>query len=325
MNKNKIKMILGRNKRIYNIGSYIYVSIFNHDRLEKNKCYGDKNSDKRILLIRPNTEDGVQGLMSLFVQTMRWIEYSNRKGMIPFVDFKNYMTQYSDGTNIWECFFTQPSNLTIEEVYSSKNVILSGTTLKPQVNTMLFRSTIFFDRKLCGQCYDIIWNNIRISDAVEKIVAKENNFLHVEHCIGAYLRGTDYVQLKPAGEYMQPTLDEFIKKLDEFVKKYPQKDIFLVTEDYTYYCTMKEQYGDKIKIVSFDSFVKNYSGQDYLSKAGVLERNPRKRGMEYLVKMLLLSRCESLVTSITMGSIATYALNGGNYKEKYVFDLGVYH
>ena len=62
------------------------MSIFNHDRLEKNKCYGDKNSDKRILLIRPNTEDGVQGLMSLFVQTMRWIEYSNRKGMIPFID-----------------------------------------------------------------------------------------------------------------------------------------------------------------------------------------------------------------------------------------------
>ena len=35
MNKNKIKMMLKQNKKIYSIVSYIYVFLFEHKRLEK--------------------------------------------------------------------------------------------------------------------------------------------------------------------------------------------------------------------------------------------------------------------------------------------------
>lgn len=324
MNKNKIKMLLKNNKKIYNIVSYIYVFLFDHKRLEKKRKYGNKNSDKSILLIRPNSEDGIQGLMSLFIQTIRWVEYANRKGMIPFIDFKNYKTQYSDGTNVWEYFFSQPSALTIEEVYESENVVISGTTLYPQVNDKLFRGEVFFDEKLCKNCYHAIWDNIKLNEKVENVVREENINIHVENCIGAYLRGTDYIRLKPSGEYVQPQIDEFIEKLGEFVRKYPEKNIFLVTEDDMYFTKIRECFGDKVKTVSFDSFIKNYNESTYLSKTGVLNKDKYKRGMDYLVKIVLLSRCEQFVGSITMGSIAAYTLNGGNYKEKYIFDLGLY-
>ena len=324
MNKNKIKVLLEKNKKIYCFFRYIYVGVSNPSRLKKEKSYGEKNKDKHILLIRPNTEDGIQGLMSLFIQTMRWVDYAKQNEMIPFIDFKNYKTQYADGTNSWEYFFTQPSNLTLEEVYDSKNVTILGTTLKPLVNENLFRGNIFFDKDLCKNCYDIIWNNIRLSAAVEKIVAKEDDRIGIANCIGAYLRGTDYIKLKPAGEYVQPEVEEFIEKLDEFVKKYPAANIFLVTEDYSYYQKIKTAYKEKVKIVSFDSFVVNYDGKDYLSKTGLLNKNPRKRGMDYLAKIVLLSRCKYLVSSITMGSIAAYSMNGGKYEDEIIFDKGVY-
>jgi len=324
LNKNKIKLILKKNEIMYNIIRYGYVCLFEYDRLEKKKQYGEKNGDKCILLIRPNTEDGIQGLMSLFIQTMRWIEYARREKMIPFVDFKNYKTQYTDGTNIWEHYFTQPSKLTMEEVYQSKNVIVSGTTLREQVNPKLFRREVFFDKDICKCCYDVIWNNIKLSSAVEKIVEEENDKINTANCIGAYLRGTDYVKLKPAGEYAQPEVEEFIEKLDKFVKKYPTANVFLVTEDYYYYLKIKEVYGGKVKTVSFDSFVENYDGKDYLSKTGLLDENPQKRGMDYLTKIVLLSRCKYLVSSITMGSIAAYSMNGGKYEDEMIFDKGVY-
>ena len=39
------------------------------------------------------------------------------------------MTQYYNGIdNVWEYFFEQPSEITEEEVYSCKNVYLSGWT-----------------------------------------------------------------------------------------------------------------------------------------------------------------------------------------------------
>ena len=324
MNKNRIKQILKKNEFIYNVISYGYIYLFKHSRLEKKKEYGEKNSDMQILLIRPNTEDGIQGLMSLFIQTMRWIEYSNRRKLIPFVDFKNYKTQYSDGTNAWEHYFTQPSKLTIEEVYQSKNVVISGTTLRQQVNPKLFRGEVFFDKDLCKSCHDVIWNNIKLSFTAEKIVEEEDSKIDTANCIGAYLRGTDYVKLKPAGEYVQPEVEEFIEKLNEFVKKYPTANIFLVTEDYSYYLKIKEAYKEKVKTVSFDSFIVNYDGKDYLSKTGLLNKNPQKRGMDYLTKIVLLSKCKYLVSSITMGSIAAYSMNGGKYEDEIIFYKGVY-
>lgn len=46
--------------------------------------------------------------------------------------------------------------------------------------------------------------------------------------------------------------------------------------------------------------------------------------MDYLVKIVLLSRCKYLVSSITMVAIAAYSMNGGKYEYEMIFDKGVY-
>ena len=67
------------------------------------------------------------------------MEYADTKGWIPVVDLMNYENMYTTkkpihGTmNVWEHYFLQPETdgkrYTLEEVYSSKNVVLSdGTT-----------------------------------------------------------------------------------------------------------------------------------------------------------------------------------------------------
>ena len=151
--KNKIKSKLKRGSNLENVLRYIYTLLKHPQFLQKKKSFGNKNKDKTIYIIRPNTEDGIQGLMSLFVQVMRKIDYANKKGYISYVDFKNYRTQYYDGkNNCWDYFFTQPSKITIDEAYNSKNVILSGVTLKANEDVTLFKDSIFFDDKLCKYC-----------------------------------------------------------------------------------------------------------------------------------------------------------------------------
>ena len=61
-----------------------------------------------------------------------------------------------------------------------------------------------------------------------------------------------------------------------------------------------------------------------LSKSNVLDDDKKQRGQKYLVKMILLSRCKYLISSITQGSKFSYSLNGGKYKDEYIFDLGLY-
>ena len=48
------------------------------------------------------------------------------------------------------------------------------------------------------------------------------------------------------------------------------------------------------------------------------------RSHTIMVKMILLSKCKYLISSITQGSKFSYALNGGKYIDEYIFNLGLY-
>lgn len=109
---------------------YLYYCIARRDVLQKKKSFGEYNENKIIYLIKPDYQDGVEGLLSLIHKQVIYIDYAKQKGYIPYVDWKNYMTQYYNGIdNVWEYFFVQPSEITEEEVYSCKNVYLSIRTV----------------------------------------------------------------------------------------------------------------------------------------------------------------------------------------------------
>ncbi len=303
---------------------YIYYLFKRRDVLQKKKSYGEKNIDKTFYVIKPDYQDCVEGLLSLILKQVLYIDYSKRNNYIPIVDWKNFKTQYYDGNNnSWEYFFKQPSSIKLEEVYSSKNVYLSGWTFKNINSSGLFEKDIFTNNILAEKSFKLLKQNLCFTDEVLQMVDKEAKKIDIEKCIGVYIRGTDYVKLKPSGEYIQPDVYMVEKQISIFLTKY-NAPIFLVTEDGEIYDELFNKYKDKIRIVSFDSFVRNYDGKDVLSKSNVLNIDRKKRGQNYLVKMILLSKCKYLISSITQGSKFSYSLNGGIYEDKFVFDLGLY-
>lgn len=303
---------------------YFYYCIARRDILQKKKSYGKENDNKIVYVIKPDYQDGVEGLLSLLHKQVLYIDYAKRKGYIPYVDWKNYKTQYYDGeNNVWNYFFKQPSEISGKEVYSSKNVYLSGWTFK-NINPLgLFESRIFFDKKIEKRSYDVLISNLGFCDEVLKIVEEEAKNIGVDSCIGVYVRGTDYIRLKPSGEYIQPDIKQVEEQIINFTNKY-NAPIFLVTEDGDIYDSLISKFGTSIRIVSYDSFIRNYDGKDVLSKSNVLDEDKKLRGQRYLVKMILLSRCKYLISSITQGSKFSYALNGGRYIDEYIFNLGLY-
>ena len=271
---------------------YLYYFLARRDVLQKKVSYGDMNPNDIIYLIKPDFQDGVEGLLSLIFRQLLYISMAKKNGYIPYVDWKNYKTQYYDGrNNVWEYFFKQPSNLNENEIYRSKNVYLSGWTFRTINPEGLFEAEVFSD------------NRIRR----ERV----------------YIRGTDYVKLKPSGEYVQPSVNQMKCKIWEFENKY-NAPIFLVTEDGDIFDELKSEFGEIIKIVSFDTFIRNYEGKEVLSKSDVLEKDKKLRGQKYLAKMILLAKCKYFVGSMTQGSKFSYILNNGNYSDEYVFDLGLY-
>lgn len=303
---------------------YLYYSFARRDILQKKISFGDENKDKTIYIVKPDYQDGVEGLLSLLYKQILYIDFAKRKGYVPFVDWKNYKTQYYDGeNNAWEFFFKQPSEITEAEVYKSQKVYLSGWTFKTINPDNLFESNIFHSKAIRDLSGKMLRENLEFSEDVLRLVDQEAESLQIEKCIGVYIRGTDYVKLKPSGEYVQPSVYQMKCKIREFENKY-NAPIFLVTEDGDIFDKLKGEFGETIKIVSFDTFIRNYEGKDVLSKSDVLEKDKKMRGQKYLAKMILLAKCKYFVGSMTQGSKFSYILNNGNYSDEYVFDLGLY-
>lgn len=303
---------------------YLYYSFARRDILQKKISFGDENKDKTIYIVKPDYQDGVEGLLSLLYKQVLYIDFAKRKGYVPFVDWKNYKTQYYDGeNNAWEFFFKQPSEITEAEVYKSQKVYLSGWTFKTINPSNLFESNVFHSKAILDLSGKMLRENLEFSEDVLRLVDQEAESLQIEKCIGVYIRGTDYVKLKPSGEYVQPSVDQMKCKIHEFENRY-NAPIFLVTEDGDIFDKLKDEFGETIKIVSFDTFIRNYEGKDVLSRSNVLEKDKKLRGQKYLAKMILLSRCRYLITSITQGSKFSYILNSGKYVDEYAFDLGLY-
>lgn len=303
---------------------YFYYFLARRDILQKKCCYGNNNDNKTFYVIKPDYQDGVEGLLSLIYKQVLYIDYAKQKGFVPYVDWKNYETQYYDGkNNVWDYFFKQPSEVSEKEVYSSKNVYLSGWTFKNINSQGLFEAGIFYNVDIKKKSNNLLVNNLYFSDEVLNIVDSEANKIGIDNCIGVYVRGTDYIRLKPSGEYVQPNVQLVEEQIIKFITRY-NAPIFLVTEDGDIYDTLVKKFGSSIRTVSYDSFIRNYDGKDVLSKSNILEDNKKMRGQNYLVKMILLSKCKYLISSITQGSKFSYALNGGKYVDEYIFDLGLY-
>lgn len=176
------------------------------------------------------------------------------------VDFKNYETQYfTEDKNAWEIYFEQVSPYTLDEVYTSKNVVLCGLNVLERAPKYLNQK---FDDKSVLQTRRLVSKYIRISKLIEDKVEKESQNLDICNCIGLYLRGTDYVKMRPAGHPIQPSSEQAIEKINKMQFE-ELKSIFLVTEDEEIKQKIVNYYGERVKTISDDLYISNYDGKDF--------------------------------------------------------------
>lgn len=306
-------------KRIYHVYDYYAYP----ELRECCKSYGEKNPSIIFYVIRPITHSN-EGVMSLLMNVCRHILYAEKKGYVPIVDFKNYETQYSDGnkTNIWEDYFEQISQYTLDEVYASKNVVLSG--LRP-IRELTFEPEVRFSHDQIELARQIVKKYIIIKPEIEKMVSKELNRIGMP-LIGLYLRGTDYISTKPIGHYIQPSLRDVKSEIDALISKCPESKVFLVTEDEKNYIESKEAFREKLVIASFDTFIHSYKNNELLFESESLNQISESkyiRGLNYLVKIIILSRCKSIIGGNTCGSWAAVAFSSDDVTVN-ISDLGKY-
>lgn len=323
--KRKIGLSVEKNPFLQFFYKYlIKVNYYVFHRNERRRIIiNNKHDDVKYYIIRSRGRN--DGLISTYYYVLANVVWAISHKLIPIVDFTDdnqYLVDYSiNGTkNAWEYYFEQPCGIGMESIKNSDNYIVSGWSFnKKDVVPPITRNQNTVRSK---ELRNVVNKYGRIKKYIlEQVqVYKNESFIH-NRTLGVYIRGTDYVALRPKGHYIQPNVEDVIEKIHEFIEKYLIEILYIVTEDNNIYQTIKKEFS-AICISHDDDFIRNYSKKDFLAEE--IMGDGYTRGLNYLERLLLLRECDYLIASITNGSLFVLNSKEDEYLDCYLFDIGVY-
>lgn len=312
-----LSAILPSKIKQYIRGHFVNPLIFNNEFIFAS--YGDLNPDKTILIIGGHNA----GLYSIIHNVVGYLIYAEEKGYIPVVDYKNNKTFYHDETfngNLWEEYFDQPSNYSLDEVYSSKNVVHSPIVFSQQFYPRNGLH-ILNDNEKIVEIYNIFDRYIHYNTNTIEYINEVYSEIKGKELLGLYLRGTDYKSAK--GHAIQPKISLIFDKIDYFLSKYSEiKGIFVSTEEEETLLVIIERYGEivyyqkrpRIKDFQEGKLAPNISFDGVNDKIRI--------GREYITDIEILSKLNYFLCGLSNGSAAVIEKNGLKFKEYQVLFEG---
>ena len=281
--------------------------------------YGELNSDDTILIISGHNA----GLYSIIHNVIGYLIYAEQKGYIPVIDYKNIKTYYHDNSfdgNLWEEYFYQTSIISLNEAYSSKNIVHTPLSFSYGQYPSNFLHLIS-DTDKTLQIHKIFEKYIKYNDITKSYIDKMYSNFEGMVLLGVYIRGTDYKNAP--GHAKQPELDNIFKQIDYFLTKYVEiEGIFVSTEEKETLDAIISKYG---MLVHYQNrpLIKGYKTGLITPKIFFEDNlNKYKRGMEYLADIEILSRLDYFLCGLSNGSAAVIEKNGLRFKEHLVLFEG---
>ena len=284
------------------------------------RSLGSLNHDKKFFVI-----DGYYnklGLFTIFSKIVTCAKYVKAKGMVPVVRLTmSGNSFYSDfeGDDIWSKFFNQPEGYTLEEVIHSANVYFSPGFYNGSVQSTIMEN-ISEDAVLSWSCGE--YNDAMIRYIEEK---KESYLPYPDRTLEVLARGTDFVNTHLKNHPVHATKEMMADKIDELMSTWDGLEyIYIATEDLSYVEYFRNRFGDKVYFTD---------QQRYSTRPGQLlydyhRSEPDRQtgfnlGAEYAASIALLAQCNSFLASgWCTGVSEAIRENQGNYRNKYIFDLG---
>jgi hypothetical protein len=304
----KYKIRYSVSETVWNFFSSKISSIRYNYYLEKRKSFGDANPETIFYVIRRRPPGW--GYFSNLFHVAQGLLYAEEKGYTPIVDMENYWVaelnslKKINGTyNSWCYFFQQVSNYTLEEVYSSKNVILSdGVDILGRDHWLTMRKNQFIlDREKLITIKKLFSSYLFVNAPTLEFIENEKKIRKWEpsSTLGIFIRGTNYYGSTTFLPESIPNFNFFIREIKNILFKNKNIDkIFICTEDYRGFLALKKEFEDYEIIpsvrfrtdLSLDQWIKS---QELTHDVGILMGFDKT--LRYLTEVLLLSECEYFI------------------------------
>ena len=321
-----IKEILKSNKFINNL----YIKI---KWRERDISRGAEYPDKKFYIIRRHSREA--GLFSFFITNLGSIVKAVDEGYIPVIDMMNYPNSLIPESmvgkhNAWDDYFFQPSDYSMEDIARAKNIRLGSINAPeeyPDYNIFNNKEKMELWRRYSKEFMMVLPEHISSAESYIEDKFKGRRIL------GVLIRGTDYKNKRPSGHPIQPSIDMVIDRCRQVLKQKKCEYIYLATEDEEAYRDLSEAFPGKV--FSYQKNRYHITGEEYLSdqlnknliehKADPdeIQKAIYERNRQYLVSLIVLSKCTCLVAGATSGTIGTVLLSEG-YEYQEIIDLGNY-
>ena len=270
------------------------------------------------------------GLFALYKVFAGHIVYALSKGWLPVVDMQNYPNVYLapeklGKENSWEYYFEQPLRIGLEEAYNGENVVLgngSGLTVPILYETMALlenQNNVLTEWRMLRK-FGLL--KVKPKFYEESLMARKTLFEPNDRVLGVHLRGTDYLSERPHGHPIPPPLEFAISTILEKLDEWDCNKIFLATEDKNIVQNFKNIFGDTC--VLLNKAYLNYESGKWVTEQRINRDNDYfLQGKEYLIESLILSQCNSYISSRCSGAVGVMML-ADNFEHTYFFNLGRY-
>jgi hypothetical protein len=284
---------------------------------------GNQYPDRTFYVIRRHANRA--GLFSFYVTNLGSIAYAEQMGYVPVIDMQsspNPMLAPGEvgKKNAWEDYFLQPKDYSLEDTRYARNVIL-GTIQPPEIypdDGLLLKN----DTQSIAYWRSIAHQSIRLKPELQKKAEEQYQLLSKgQRMLGILCRGTDYVQLRPKGHPVQPSAETVIRDAKDLLAIYSCDRIYLATEDKDIYEKFRSAFGDQV--VSFQTRHYITTGGENLNDVANRKDLPVIRNMEYLISLVILSRCPCLLAGATSGSLGAVLMSDG-FEHHKIYSLGRY-
>lgn len=303
---------------------------------ERKMSYGKKNPDKTFYVIRPYYfSEGNElspfrsHLLYNYYRNLQYIAYAVNKNWIPVIDWENFtplphQEEFPvNGTkNGWEYFWNQPSQYTLDEVYQSKNVILSdqNTIDTPYIPPCKYPKPYQKNAEKCAILCAPYDKFITFNQPTRQYIEERYKQIFPEgaRILGVSVRGTIYnsTQHLP-GHPDQPTVGKLLQAIHIHMKDWDMTHLFFACELETIVDEVRKEFGESLLVLPRE----RYTREPQINDNPLYEPSHRyQTNLDYVTEMALLSRCNSLLAAYSGGVRIAVIWNGGSYEHMEIME-----
>lgn len=283
--------------------------------------FGKQNLDRKFYLIRcPQSEMGLWAVINYVIFHIEKAIELNRE---PVVDWQFYPNNYFSEDdevgkiNVWECFFEQTSEVTLDEVYRSYDVLMSNGDWDADNSDL---SDGDFRKRKHYLVEKYLHLNVDMQD--ELALRKQELGFDKYKILGVKCRGTDFIASKPKYHAMVPDNNTTITTIEKYIDEWNGFDkIFVCTEDKSILEELKSYFGEKLIYLDINRVTLNENV--WLSDVFDKQKTKIRDMKDYLIETYLLASCGSLIAPRVGGTIGAVRIRG-NFDNMYIFTIGTY-